>query len=312
MANASIFRYESRFDVHGDVFLPDSVEHPPALEEVPKNLRSFVGDLWSEFACHPEHESVSDTSCPYCEGSLAYVQTDRFIETRYGYGLTPLGNRGPLMPYTTGPGGFTACSTCGFWYIEEAAMGLALEEHFHLTVATLQQLDVNEPKVGLEELADHLARRVSDVYSLSPRRFEELVGYIFRNLGYCVRQTQQTRDGGHDLVLLGRSGKDRCSELAIVECKKYASDRRVSVGVVRQVLGVQLETGVRKAKIVASTLFTQPAIQTAQRVRSGNSGYELELVDIQRLTEILGVYANDGLDLASDPRFPATSRDAGL
>ncbi len=304
---SGIFRYNSRFSVHGYAY-PGAGE-APSLAEVPENLRVYVESLWSRV--DPESTvsaAVCDVSrCPYCGTSLAFLQTSRFLETRYGSGYYCAS-----VPYTVGPAGFTGCATCGFWYIRDSGMGLAGEEHFEFVLATLRQLDVSDPLVGMAELGDHLARHVSDVQAISPRRFEELVADVYRQLGYDVQLTKSTRDGGYDVVLLGRSGCQSPVDHTIVECKRYGSHRRVGVGIVRHLLGVQLEIGARKAKIVASTHFSEPAARTAQRVNAGTSGYELELVDIQQLTEMLGVYANDGLNLENDSRFPATRRDAGL
>lgn len=155
-----------------------------------------------------------------------------------------------------------------------------------LRVSILKELAISDSELSLGELGTHLRRRVADVYSIEPRRFEELVADVFAQQGYSVRLTQQTRDGGYDIVLLERSG----GQQAIVECKRYARTRKVGVGTVRQVLGVQLRLDVRKAKIVTTSYFSDPAMDEARQGAHVVSGYDLELVDLDRLVRELDVY----------------------
>jgi hypothetical protein len=77
---------------------------------------------------------------------------------------------------------------------------------------------LNDTEVALAELGSHLKTHVSDLYRLSWRRFEELIEDIFKRFGFRTVLTQQSRDGGADVVLL----RDDSQEAhAIVECKKY-------------------------------------------------------------------------------------------
>jgi restriction endonuclease Mrr len=179
------------------------------------------------------------------------------------------------------------CVQCGFWHYTHVEHTPHTGEQTIHKAALLQKFDINSSELGLAELAAHLRRRFTDIYRLHPRRFEELVEDVFRNLGYQTRLTQQSRDGGFDIVLLESNST---GEKILVECKRYAANKTVSVSVVRQLVGVQLIEGVRRAKLVTSSRFTQPAKEISNIIESGNSGFSLELIDGDQLLRNLEVY----------------------
>jgi restriction system protein len=89
-------------------------------------------------------------------------------------------------------------------------------------------------------VSDSLLKTVGEdpnlVHALTPREFEQLSAELFQRQGYQVTITPQTRDGGKDLYLAKADGFG--SFLYIVECKRYAPDNPVDVGVVRSLYGV--------------------------------------------------------------------------
>jgi hypothetical protein len=165
--------------------------------------------------------------------------------------------------------------------------------------AILKNMSVNDSELALHELGSHLKRHFNDVHLLTPRRFEELVADIYQNLGFSTRLTQETRDGGYDIMLLERTS----GEQAIVECKRYSNSNKVRVGIVREVLGVQFRLGVRKAKIVTTSQFTTPAMEEAAEGNHRVSGYELELINADRLLHEMDVYNTAMPPLHLDSRF---------
>lgn len=74
------------------------------------------------------------------------------------------------------------------------------------------------------------------VHALTPREFDELAAELFQRQGYKFTITPQTRDGGKDLYLAKADSFG--SFLDIVECKRYAPDNPVDVGVFRALYGV--------------------------------------------------------------------------
>ena len=154
-------------------------------------------------------------SCPFCQRS--YNESSEHDE---------------LFPIHTYYG---KCLTCGFDYKYTQENWVSTNDNGPIKahgrqifdVAALKRLNLNDTELGLSEIGTHLKRRFGDVCELSPRRFEELVGDVYSNLGYKVQLTPQTRDGGYDLLLL-----DKNNEKIIVEAKRYRSTNKVEVGVV--------------------------------------------------------------------------------
>jgi len=124
--------------------------------------------------------------------------------------------------------------------------------------------------IGDARAADaELMRRVSFdpdlIYTLSPRRFEELAAALFESLGYSVELTPASKDGGKDLYVARRD--DLGSLLFYVECKRYARDRPVGVAVVRQLHGT-VEAGRATGGILLTTShFTSGAREFQSEVR---------------------------------------------
>ena len=99
----------------------------------------------------------------------------------------------------------------------------------------------------------------AEVYlELSPRKFEDAIAELFRALGYRVRQTPYSNDGGKDAIAY-KDGKKY-----LIECKRYAE--RVSVGrpPVQQFLGVMHGEGANGGFFISTGVFTKAAKQYAK------------------------------------------------
>ncbi|MCP3854036.1 MAG: restriction endonuclease [Actinomycetia bacterium] len=138
-------------------------------------------------------------------------------------------------------------------------------------------------ELAIRELRQALVVRPDLINFVDPTRFEHVIASIFRDVGYTVEVTRRTQDGGKDLVIL-QDGHTH----AIVEVKRHR--QRVGVELVRQLLGVQLRDGERRAILVASNGFTSGAIREAGSKGPRSLGFELELIsalDILRAAELL-------------------------
>jgi len=197
------------------------------------------------------------------------------------------------------------CKRCGFWY-EGINMSIYSFKVADIKYSLLKKFNINDSAVGLSDLGSHLKRKFSDIYNLDPRKFEELVADVYLNMGYHVRLTQQTKDGGLDMVLLeGGSG-----EQIIVECKRYSRSRKVGIDVVRNFIGAkflyEVDNGpVKGLKIVTSGHFSSQAIADSQKVTNHYGSFEIELVDADRLMKNIEVYNNDlpPLDIALKRKY---------
>jgi superfamily II DNA or RNA helicase len=114
---------------------------------------------------------------------------------------------------------------------------------------------------------------------LDPRGFEELVYVLFRAMGYSVRLTGRTRDGGFDIE--GKKVLETGEERIIIECKHYPHGT-VGVDTLRELAGV-LQRDIHKAYLVTSGRFSSECQREARDSR-------VELVDGPTLMGLMTKY----------------------
>jgi hypothetical protein len=129
--------------------------------------------------------------------------------------------------------------------------------------------------------ANRLARHPHEIYSLPPRKFEELIAELLSRDGFDVQLTPPTRDGGRDILAAQRTAVG--DHLTLVECKRYAQHRAVDVALVRALLGTVEHERATAGLLVTTSSFTGPARAFAEPVR-----YRLTLKDYADLTNWLG------------------------
>ena len=108
--------------------------------------------------------------------------------------------------------GYANCTRCGWW---AKLIGSGNTGYGKISEGVLRSFNINDQELGLAEVRAHLSRRFSDLYALTPRRFEEVVGDVYKQSGYDVILTPTTRDGGADLICLEEGSGNQL----IVECK---------------------------------------------------------------------------------------------
>jgi HJR/Mrr/RecB family endonuclease len=134
-----------------------------------------------------------------------------------------------------------------------------------------------------EELIKYLAKHPEKMRSMAPRKFEELVAELFRDMGYQVELTAPSKDGGRDILALR---KDAATTLLTqVECKRYAAHRSVGVGLVRALHGVVSADQASHGIIATTTFFTKGAKQFAAKLP-----HRLSLKDFNAVVEWLKNY----------------------
>lgn len=118
------------------------------------------------------------------------------------------------------------------------------------------------------------------IYQISPRQFEELVAEIFEKKGYHVKITQQTRDGGKDLIILenGLLGNFLC----YLECKQHIPTNPVGVKVVRELFGTVMADRATAGVVVTSSYFSDDARMFTEKVK-----HQMDLIDYTKLTSII-------------------------
>lgn len=108
------------------------------------------------------------------------------------------------------------------------------------------------------ELLAHFRANPHDLYSMSPRGFEELISCIFSNQGFDVTLTPKVKDGGFDILAVQKSAYTGDSKL-LIECKRYSKSNRVGVGIVRSLHGVVESEDATKGIVVTTSFFTADA-----------------------------------------------------
>jgi hypothetical protein len=111
-----------------------------------------------------------------------------------------------------------------------------------------------------DRIISELARHGEDIYSLDPRRFEELIAELLqrdRPNGRIIELTPKAKDDGRDILVYDHSEVGQ--HLFLVECKRYAPDNPVDVGIVRQLFGVIEGERASAGVLVTTSHFTEPA-----------------------------------------------------
>jgi DNA polymerase III epsilon subunit len=117
-----------------------------------------------------------------------------------------------------------------------------------------------------KELFAYLRRYPASLRELTPRRFEELIAAIFRNNGFSVELTPQSRDGGVDIIAVQHSALAG-DLIHFIECKRYQASRKVGIGVVQRLLGTVAQRHATKGIVVTTSSFSRDAIQAAADTR---------------------------------------------
>jgi restriction system protein len=149
--------------------------------------------------------------------------------------------------------------------------------------STLSVLNANSflfTDIESEAIA-YFSRHPELLFSLHPRRFEELVASIFRSNGFDVELTPESRDGGVDIFAVRRDGFSG-GMLHLIECKRYQPLNKVGIGTVQRLLGVVDHHRATKGLVITTSSFSSDAIEFATQ-----SKFRLGLSDYQALTEWL-------------------------
>ena len=217
-------------------------------------------------------EGVGPTLCPACSTKLDRTARD---EPDDEYIRTPV---------------ILDCSLCG-WSIDYVVHGNYVnpyEPHidYEINTATvLREFAVSSTDLGFDELGSYLRTHPDALHKVQWRRFEALVADVYRELGFRVVLTQESRDGGADILVLHDDGR---SISTIIECKRYSPGRRIGVSLVRTLVGAAVMWDARRTVLVTTSDFTSGAQISAHNYRS--RGFEVDLVAASDLVKLLGVY----------------------
>lgn len=108
-----------------------------------------------------------------------------------------------------------------------------------------------------EALISQLRNDPALMWSLPPRKFEELIAELLAKLGYKISLTAASKDGGFDMYA---AKKDHLGQfLYLVECKRYTPPNKVGIELVRALHGTVQAQGATAGILVTSSYFTAGA-----------------------------------------------------
>ena len=154
--------------------------------------------------------------------------------------------------YPVGAFNFLDCDCHGEKFVSEPTIEIEYEFDDSYSDYAYQEY------IAAEQLLEYHRERIKN---MSHRDFEFFVAGIFENLGFNVKITQATRDGGHDIIA---TKADPIPFTLIVECKHWGENHKVDVSVVRSVYGVQTAMQANQSVIVTSSKFTRDAREFAE------------------------------------------------
>ncbi len=133
------------------------------------------------------------------------------------------------------------------------------------------------------EVKKYFKKYPNKLYEIEPRRFEDLIASIMKDMGFDIELTKATRDGGRDIIA---SIKNSVTDmLCYIECKRYAPENKIGVGIVRKVVGVHTLRKPTKSIIVTTSFFTKDAIEEAKIIEN-----QIDLKNFNNLKDWLEMY----------------------
>ena len=145
---------------------------------------------------------------------------------------------------------------------ENEGLEIVYEEILRTSVPNVSSIIITASEKRWGNIFKYLTKNPQDLFSLNPRRFEELVAeLLFRN-GMEVELTERSKDGGRDI--LAWTTTDMGRQLYLVECKRYNEKNPVGVGIVRALYGIIEAEKATGGIIVTTSKFTKGAINFAR------------------------------------------------
>lgn len=128
-------------------------------------------------------------------------------------------------------------------------------------------------EVGVDSLLRAIAQDPELIRKIGSRDFEEIIASIFSKNGFAVELTKKTRDGGRDIIAI-RSDLGIRSKF-FIECKRYSATNPITVELVRNLYGVQMQEGANKSVLATTSYFTPDAKKFASAKNTTEWGMDL-------------------------------------
>lgn len=138
--------------------------------------------------------------------------------------------------------------------------------------------------VKVVEIINNIRNDPSSLLDLNFREFESIIAELLASFGWEVSLTPPTRDGGYDILGVSTDASGMQTSW-VIECKRYSSNYKVGVEVLRSLLGVKTHFGIPNAIIVTTSEFTKDAKILSQ------SRSDLQIVDKEKVWKWITGYS---------------------
>lgn len=186
------------------------------------------------------------------------------------------------------------CSACGWWHMNRIEAVLTKDNRilratwWELYHAVYSEVPVELSEFTTPQLQTHLQRRWEDRKHMSAQQAEDLVAGLlsehYRGDILRVSANALSSDGGIDLYVVHDNGAVRRA----VQVKRRQERNTESVQEVRNFVGAMLLNGAERGVFVTTaSRFTGPAAAIPANVNLSRNRLSLELIDGQKLYELL-------------------------
>jgi len=222
------------------------------------------------------YEGAAELNCPKCGG---------YIQVRYEASEYPIGVPNYSDTHIEG-----ARIIQGFKDIDVSEQDeiYYFEEESKLYLPEEKKI-ITDLHSGVSELILKISKTPNLLYQIKPRQFEELIAHIFSQHGFHVDLTKQTRDGGRDIIAIRSDLGIRLKYL--IECKRYAANNPIGVGLVRALHGAQTQEGANKSVLVTTSRFTPVAHSFAKATNT--TEWSMDLKDFNDIYQWIKSAATD-------------------
>lgn len=133
-----------------------------------------------------------------------------------------------------------------------------------------------------DKILKYLSEHPEAMYQLSGMEFEDVIAELYNKLGYDVKQTKRTRDGGKDIII--RKPDLLGDFIYYVECKKYAAERHIGLGIVKSLVGTVNTDRVNGGIVATTSFFSRDA---KKFVLENNLQYQIKMQDYNDIKNLL-------------------------
>lgn len=185
------------------------------------------------------------------------------------------------------------CLQCGWWTSYDEYWVSApwqIWQVFYGITAVIKNVDLNDLSVPNLDIRNYLVRNYNARFQVNPRKFEDLVSSVFRDLGFQVLCTPYSHDGGIDILL------EKGSDFSAVQVKR--TKNAIKLEQVRSFLGALTLQGIEKGIYVSTAEFQRGCYDIARSCSiglfGGNKFYETLLeAQILKYSDIVLPNLND-------------------